>query len=336
MIIGLPSGIGDVSWALSKLFAVKHLIERIEVADGWPYRTKEYVELAGWTAEYGAFDYKTIEVSMQANTLAPKPGWRGPSWSDVLRTRGWDHVPSVEEHTGARILLEPNRHLEKGQRLEDWLWDLPTVFHYDLATTAEDKKNALEIIEAACREVNMRPDAPMVAVSCSSNRGAKNWQTWGREEWLQVIEHILDEGWIPLMVGGFWDDLTSHVARKLRIPCVVGRTNTAEMIEIMRELPGYIGFSSGMNVIRTVLDKPAMAFWPDFQVELSTSWAPPEMIRTGRYQAMRYVDPTEAWPQMRSFLRLCEREAANGHAPLLYRAGMRSFAAERALKEVIQ
>ncbi len=44
MIVGVPSGIGDVSWVYSKLCNVGERLE-YEVADGWPYRTTQFLEL---------------------------------------------------------------------------------------------------------------------------------------------------------------------------------------------------------------------------------------------------------------------------------------------------
>ena len=42
-VVGVPSGIGDVSWLYSKLKHAGPL--GYKIADGWPYRTKQFLEL---------------------------------------------------------------------------------------------------------------------------------------------------------------------------------------------------------------------------------------------------------------------------------------------------
>jgi hypothetical protein len=76
----------------------------------------------------------------------------------------------------------------------------------------------------------------------------------------------------------------------------------------MRQLPAYIGYSSGLNVIRTVVDKPAMAMWPDFQAELRYSWAPPHMVESQRYVGMLWRPVNDIWPVAADFLRRCGDE----------------------------
>src|SRR5215467_796658 len=114
----VPSGIGDVSWAYSKLRNAGKLV--YEVADGWPYRTVPFLELLPGVAkaEYGPFNYQDIVAFEQGTGIG-----HHPTWENVNNGRGLE-----------RVLLEPNRHLEEGKRLEDWLPDLPTTFHYEINT----------------------------------------------------------------------------------------------------------------------------------------------------------------------------------------------------------
>ena len=229
------------------------------------------------------------------------------------KDRSWAKISKLQV---GNLLLEPNKWLENGNRLETWLPDLPCEFHYPLPISTDDRERAEKIVSRAMASHPMK-DGPIVGISCASYRGAEAWKTWGIDEWKDMLRRIMSIGWRPLLLGGSWDDLTYAVACDLELPDIVGKTNVPQMVAIMDSLDSYVGYSSGMNVIRTVLDKPALAFWPDFQNELRDSWAPPEMLESHRYVSHLWREPKIIWPTAKAFLRRCEREIAaskpNGH-----------------------
>lgn len=299
MILGVPSGIGDVSWLWSKL---RHVAEEfdihLEVADGWPYRTVPYLELLPelkGRASYGKHDYAMIRMWEQLHPYQ--------TWDDIARS-GF-----------GRFFLEPNDHLERGFRLESWLPDLPTDFHYPMRTAGDDVMRAERLLADLPR--------PVYGVSCASYRGSEAWSTWGPGPWLQFLRrHLAEVGGTLLFMGGYWDDLTHTVFATLedeltrrrtwfdrvfsrRITAVadtVGLTSVGAAVEVLRRLDGYVGFSSGLGVLGTVLHKPVFMLWPEHQQGLSESWAPPEMLEDGRYVASRWLDPGEVWPRYRRWL----------------------------------
>ena len=283
MQIGVPSGIGDFSWMWSKLCHVKEEISGIQIADGWPYRTLEYVQLCGVeNVRYAPFDYHQILIGQQVHKLHT---WEG------IRQAGFNCV-----------LLEANRHLEGGSTLETWLPDLPVNYHYPLLEKVPQQ--AIERARVLLSEV----PKPRIGISCASYRGSEAWKTWGRGEWIEFLSRVMDWGWHPILLGGFWDDLTSHVARVLGLPDLVGRTDTNEMVAVLDQLEAYLGFSSGLGVIRTVLNRPAMMLWPEHQKLLATSWAPPRMVENHRYYPIQWLPVHEALRETACFLQICDME----------------------------
>lgn len=332
MIIGSPAGIGDFSWLWSKLYAVRNQLNAILIADGWPQRTSDYVRLCWSPAEraeprrtarddkgnvlyaegagYGPFGYQ--EILVYQNQM-------GFSAETAINGRGAFTWPDVRAIEGVRVMLEPNRHLELGRPLASWLPDLPTEYHYPLYTSPTDARTAAEILSPIKvmsivdhKRAWSLHDAPLVGISCASYRGAKDWNTWDADAWSLFLEGIMALGWQPVILGGYWDDLSSTVAARLNLPDLVGRTSTGQMVEVLRRLDAYIGFSSGLGVVRTVLNKPALSLWPDFQKELSTAWPPPDMLSSGRYVAMPYRDPlSDGLPTARRFLERCATEVTH-------------------------
>lgn len=290
-----PSGIGDWSWTFSALYSVRDQIEAWGIVAGWPFRSKEYVQLAHpeVACEYDEnFRYDMILAFEQVNGISHR---QEPTWKKISAL---PHEP---------ILLECNKHLEAGKPLATWLPDLPTEYHYPLNISVKDRESAAKKLLRCLAEHPMK-DGPTVGISCASYRGAEAWKTWKAEEWVDCLKRMMQMGWRPVLMGGNWDDLTYSVACELDLPDLVGKTSVPEMVEVLRLLDSYVGYSSGMNVIRTVLDEPAFAFWPDFQNELRDSWAPPEMLESRRYVSHLWRPVELVWPVVRAFLRRCEAE----------------------------
>lgn len=264
LTVVVPSGIGDVSWLYSKL---KHVGPMLwEVSDGWPHRTKPFLELLDGIPGVSYTDVQYHDIVAYSQVNMPH------KWSDV-------------SPNGGRLLIECNSHLEQGKRLEDWLPDLPCDFHYDIRTSTQDEERASRLLEGLTE--------PLWGISAASYRGSEAWKTWGVEDWSQFLDAFNSTfGGTIILLGGFWDDLTATLA-DYGYKDLVGKTSIGCMVEVLKRLTGYIGFSSGMGVIMTVLNKPTFMMWPSHQCALSTSWAPPEMLEAGTYVAMPWVSPND-------------------------------------------
>jgi hypothetical protein len=276
----VPAGIGDFSWAWSKFYSMRHRIERIDPLEGWPNRTAPYIELCGMPSCYVEHTYQSIIL---AEALDP--------------VKTWADIEALERDT---IMIEANEFLGTGKRLEDWLPDLPTEHHYPLHTTADDEARAERFLRGMPR--------PLVGISAASYRGSEAWSTWNRLQWTEALKAIIAHGWNPVLLGGGWDDLTYSLAETLSLPDLVGKTSIAEAVCVQRKLDSYIGFSSGLGVIRTVLNKPAFMLWPDPQWPLSTAWPPLDMILNRRYVASLWHSVPDVLSIMLPFLDRCLEE----------------------------
>jgi hypothetical protein len=57
----------------------------------------------------------------------------------------------------------------------------------------------------------------------------------------------------------------------------------------------YIGFCSGLGIVRTVLGLPTIMLWPEHMQFLRTSWADPEDIKSYKYIDSDYLSPKEVF-----------------------------------------
>lgn len=265
----VPSGIGDLSWMYSKL---KH-IEPFKwlVADGWPARSVPFLKLLPGVrdADYGRFDYSDIVAFESAMHLGPTPT-----------------LKQLEAFKGDNIFLEANRHLEMGKPLSQWLPELPTDYHYEVVIPETEIERARKLIRGL--------KTPIWGISAASYRGAEAWTTWGVEPWINFLDRWLEyAGGSVLLLGGNWDDLTFALSSERGYTDLVGKTSVPMALQIVKEIDGYIGFSSGLGIVRTVFGKPTMMMWPNHQVELSRSWADPEMLENKQYVVSQWRDPRE-------------------------------------------
>ena len=186
------------------------------------------------------------------------------------------------------LMLEPNQHLEMGKPLADWMPDLPTTYHVPMYVTDEDSTRAKRLLANMPR--------PITAISCASYRGSEAWKTWGYAEWSPFLKRLHAEvGGTILLLGGFWDDLTSRIAEQDGYPDLVGKTNMGQLVAILRQCEQVVGFSSGLGMLHACEWGKTFLLWPDHQVELSRSWADPAMLDAGTYDTSLWRHPDEVW-----------------------------------------
>ena len=262
MKIGLPAGIGDASWIVSKLINAPEWNElEIEISDGWPYRVADYFKMLGKKITYDMFNYEEILIFERLHPYK--------NWSDIV-SNGF-----------GRFLMQPNSHLEGGRPLAEYLPDLETSYHYPLKTPSIKKKRYYEKLSRD----------RWIGISAASYRGHKAWNTWPMFKWKQLCKMLIKEGYNICLMGGSWDDLTRALSYELGENCLnlVGETSFSEACSVHKMVSFFIGFSSGLGIVRTVLGLPTIMIWPDHLQALSTSWADPEDVKSKKYIASSYM-----------------------------------------------
>jgi len=273
--ICLPSGIGDCSWAVSKLInAPEWPRVEIEVASGWPFRTHPYFEMLGKKSTYGQFGFDDIVAFEKVNPYR--------TWKELV-SRGY-----------GCYYIQPNIHLET-RPLHEYLPDLPTNYHYPL--DIPDLKSS-RLYKKYFQPLEEYPR--WVGISAASYRGAKAWNTWELDSWADLCLKLIADGYHICLMGGKWDDLTDELEFHLPVSPddvlnIVGKTTFPEACAVHKLCKFYIGFSSGLGIIRTVMELPTIMLWPDHQQLLSTSWADPEDLESKKYIALPYTTPDDVY-----------------------------------------
>ena len=136
--VALPPGIGDAFWCLLKVAALCRS-ERacgvdVEVCGGPPYRSREFLEAFDFVRSVSHTELRIIEAEFTT------PGGE------------YNYAPSQPRwHNRFDWMLQANGHLERGQRIEDWLpeleidWKVMDHFRWPgqaVATAKAIKKNS--------------------------------------------------------------------------------------------------------------------------------------------------------------------------------------------------
>jgi hypothetical protein len=206
------------------------------------------------------------------------------------------------EAEGKAIYISANNWVDKGNRLESFIPDLPTDFHYEITTKDEDKARAETMLPAGEK---------YFGIYTSSLGGNIAWDGWSANEWVDFINKIYSE--FPhvtfVLIGAKWDiDYLPAFIPKLAqtgIPYInlVGKTPDMSLsLEILKRLDYHIGFASGMGILSNVLDKPTCMMYPNFIGKLMYSWPCPRSIATEDYRGFVWDRPINIFKKIHTKL----------------------------------
>jgi hypothetical protein len=277
-------GIGDTLWVIQKLInASERFNWQINAAP--PQRGKQVFDLL---PQLGDCQY------------VPGLGYNLIKARNVTKmARTWGRIRAQS------FFLEANSWLEAGNRIENFLPDLPTSYHLPFQTQAWETE-----VDAA-----FPYEGPLIGIYASSYATSRNWGFWSELEWKELItmmyEYLPDAKFV--IIGAAWDtDLADKLMFLLHqdgIPFV----NTicqplGYVIELMKILDYAFYFPSGLGIISGLLSRPATMFYsPSAHPRLMRTWADPELIKSGIFTERFFCTPTEAFTLVKDEYKLKEK-----------------------------
>lgn len=265
----VPSGIGDILWILAKLQHVGRF--SFIVPDAGPHRADSLLSLLPHLAQSIRYEpewtYRKILVQ-----------------NDARHGRAWSELSSKP-----KIVLSANEHLEGGKRLEMFLPDLPYAYVDDFRTTAADRNYAERVLSQGMT----------IGIYTSSLSNSHAHGGWELDQWLYFCARLglLRPNFV--LIGAEYDrtltiPLASALAQ-LGFACkeVVGRP-LGSVIEVLRGLTYFVGFPSGLSVIREMLRQDGLMFYGFSQSGIIGAWAEPERIQAGKIYERLFLSPADA------------------------------------------
>ncbi len=287
--IAVPPGIGDALWSLTKVPA---LLKQTGAAGthvticGAPFRqSKPFIE---------RFEFVTgVEYSTDRCI-----------YEDRFTEEGINNwIPSCPRWLGRHDwLLQANRSLESGRRLEAWLPEIETDWHIAdrflfTGNEVHQARQLEELLGPYC-VFFMGPERGNTVAG--HNRGP----LWSPKDWQRLADLCRALGLAVVVVGAQRDRsyFDNHVAYRLgEYLDAIGKWHIGQTFAVIQRSRFVVSYQSGLGIFAVYMDVPAAIFWrphgdslnPDnyltFREEMAAAWAPPESLASGRYLPLIYT-----------------------------------------------
>jgi len=275
--IQVEPGIGDFSWIYSKLSNIGVPL-KVVVPDAKPRRLGQFLELLPNVVDMEYKEPKHVPGRFLTCAIG------GEMYAEMSKAEFLEHCKEKDN----LIWFSLNVFLEKSNRLETYLPDVPTNFHYDINISDQ-------AIEEADNLLGGKKD--YLLLYSSSYKGAAVWKGWNSADWANFINLYREAfGDIDVvLMGAEWDldhgeAICNHVPNILNL---VGKTKLDVAIEVIKRSSYFVAFPSGLPVLANVVKKPVWMFYPEHLSGLQYSWACPESIESKDYKASLWVPPQD-------------------------------------------
>lgn len=267
--IKVCSGIGDNIWLFQKLLSTGEKYN-FQICDRGPHRGHQLFEcFPQLVAHHEYADFSTEDV--EDNNIQI----REPRFTRISQNE---------------FFLSINKHLERGNAIEDFFPDLHTNFDLLPQTGKEYEAQAQAIVNEDSK--------PIILLYCSAYGGTRAWGFWDESGWLRLARS-LGNGFRYIVIGADFDmDLGENVVRTLSTHGFTVKPMFAKniklIIELMRKVAYFYSFPSGMPIMATLIGTPTMMFYPAHLHPMMNTWAPPKMIGNKMYLASKFIEPEQA------------------------------------------
>ncbi len=276
--ITVPAGIGDSVWLLQKLVNVKEKF-CFTLPGGEPRRGKQVFDLLP----------SIVQNCQYSNSLIP---YRKIKEKNIQnRHKRWSQIHAQE------FYLSCNHWLDTGNRLVDFLPDLPLTYTLPWVIPQKSKESAANLT----RKLHEKKKH-IIGIYPSSMTTSKAFAGWQLKEWMELIELLYKAApkTIYCVIGAEWDrDLTNQIvtqciARKIPVYDCVG-VELGYTMEMMQQFTYAFYFPSGLPILNESLPRPSngVMFYPTALQLMINKWAPEERTRTNALKECVFCHPAE-------------------------------------------
>lgn len=270
LLIRVAPGIGDFSWLYSKLSTLKVPLA-IQACSGGPVRMAPFADILPWVqhTSYSKLDFSTLR--------------RRALPSGTTKAQLLEYFPNK------LVNLEINTHLEGGNRIEKWMPELGTDYHYDITITDDRYEQALEVM----------PYKGYICIFASGISQIRNWKGWDERAWLAFMldfrKRIADMPFV--LIGAEWDkELGARIesrAKQHKIPFtnLTGMLHIGASLYIIKSSEYFVSFPSGLGILSDVLDHPATMFYSTALINMPGAYADPKNIESGQFNELLFCPP---------------------------------------------
>ena len=295
--VGVPPGIGDSYWVLTKMesFKKKNGIDKLRIAvhrDPIHFYTAEFLKLLPFVDE----------VVEKKDHFAIKDFYDPENPKDILRNE--QEVDYLMD-AGAKMWL-------KGIHLENILKGYETNYSLPIEFSEEAQKFASDI---------KKRNEKLVLFFTSSLGANSNWNRdeWRVEDWMSLAVKIYNHSDIrPVVVGAKWDrdyfDSLKTLDENNILQDFVGGIEIQQTLSLIKQADLVISFACGIPIFAVYNDVPTVIFWATrgvskcdrFDPSFQYTWAPKSAEKSDRYMPVAYgharTKPGKIFERIKKFL----------------------------------
>lgn len=308
----LPTGIGDTTWALTKIKAIASRLGDGVVDIGITCHREDIVETR--SLEYVRRFPFVDSVNMVPSGSILKTGQYTDAKGRYCYIDDGDTTFAPPWYA-----LIPNAPLERGERLETWYPEDPIdwTITRSWVNTDVEKKQVADIKSRIGEYAIIYPGPESGNTFEGHNRGG----LWTPKQWVEIALRIKAMGLTPVAIGASydWSYWRHHVAHALKavdptmklVYPFIGSMKIGQTLAVIREAKFGIYYQSGLGVWSAYESVPTAMFWrPDgnsihpvrklcFDERMATAWVPPSELESKRYLPCIYgqasVDSIMEW-----------------------------------------
>ena len=268
--IKVCAGIGDSIWLLQKLVNANEKFH-FQIPEQTPQRGKPLFDLLPHIAASAEY------VPGLSYTKIDKDNIQS-------RKRNWKEIKDRE------FFLTANRHLENGNRIEEFLPDLATSFRMGYATTEKDVATADKLLYDKSKRY--------IGIYTTAYSNARNAGGWVMLQWFKLIRllHIKNRDICFVIVGASYDvGITEELVKEMNMAGIMNINTTGQplpvVIEMLKRFSYFIGFPSGLSIINETLGKDGVMFYTEKDKGIINTWAEPGRIKAGHIKECLFCEP---------------------------------------------
>lgn len=250
IIIGMPPGIGDLHWIMTKMesFKKKNGIEKIKIVMNLLWMTQN-------NRHTYSLDYLKLIPFIDS----------GESKDEIMpfeyALAGGSGKPFFKNVGGCDYLIEFNSSLEAGIPLKEILPEYDTNFDYPISRPPYADEYAQKIKRLA--------GGKLFLIFTASTLGNDIWanKLWGPWDWMKLVDEIYKTTKCkPVVIGGSWDkdyvQRLNQLNRNNSFIDIVGHTNIIQLFALLRAADLLVAFQCGVMMMAVQFRTPTVGFWP--------------------------------------------------------------------------
>lgn len=243
--IKVHGGLGDALWLFRKLFTLDKPLF-IHVSNENQARPRRMGPLLDHLPQVCGWKYDDT-------SFIPGADWPDSSHPACAVGRRWSEIEPAE---GQVLTLECNKWLEMGRRLEDWLPDLDTVWHFPLTEPDPPTRRW--------------DDHPYVIAHISG------WNDVPDTAWVQLINHFRDDVQVYIIAGSY-DGRPTWFYPKVKGKGVTLALDLAwsDLYYSLRNCLFVFGHASGFTTVADLLKVRGAVYNPASLPKLVGTWNSP-------------------------------------------------------------